>query len=111
MKLKNKTRKDLLKILLIIIISALSFYIWKVIANLALTTILEEGSLVDTTTYVIFTDGSTVYAKNGLSGAIEFSGTDAATVIQNVINALTNGGKILIREDCWQSYSLLSASI
>jgi len=33
--------------------------------------------------YIIFTDGSMVYAKNGTTGEIEFSGTDAATVIQS----------------------------
>jgi len=55
--------------------------------------------------YVIFgedTDGDGVldiiYAKNGRTGEIEFSGTDAATVIQQAIDALkTTGGKILIK--------------
>ena len=54
--------------------------------------------------YVIFgedTDGDGVldiiYAKNGRTGEIEFSGTDAATVIQEAIEALSAGGSIFIR--------------
>ena len=47
--------------------------------------------------YIIFTDGSTYYGKNGNTGAIDYSGTSAATVIQNAINALTSGGKVLIK--------------
>jgi len=49
--------------------------------------------------YIIFTDGSTVYAKNGTTGEIEFSGADAATVIQQAIDALSgSGGKIFIKK-------------
>jgi hypothetical protein len=40
--------------------------------------------------YIIFTDGVNVYAKNGLTGKIEFSGTDASAVINAAINALPN---------------------
>jgi hypothetical protein len=48
--------------------------------------------------YLIWTSGTNVYAKNGLTGQIEFSGTDAATVIQSAINALgTTGGEIFIK--------------
>lgn len=46
--------------------------------------------------YLIFTSPSDVYpkmyfARNGLTGDIDFSGTDASTVIQNAINALSEG--------------------
>jgi len=47
--------------------------------------------------YIIFTDGTNYYAKNGRTGQIDFSGTDAGTVIQNVINAIRNGGTIYIK--------------
>jgi len=48
--------------------------------------------------YIVYTDGKYVYAKNGQTGQIEFSGTDASTVIQNAINQLgTNGGKIFVK--------------
>ncbi|RLC68525.1 MAG: hypothetical protein DRI26_10025 [Chloroflexi bacterium] len=58
-----------------------------------------------TASYIIFgrdTNGDgvydVIYAKNCSSGEIEFSGTDAATVIQQAIDALPNsGGRIFIK--------------
>jgi len=48
--------------------------------------------------YIIYKDGDMVKAKNGKMGVIEFSGSDAATVIQSAINALKGvGGEVLIR--------------
>jgi len=47
--------------------------------------------------YIIFKDGDYVLAKNGRMGRIEFKDTDAATVIQSAIDALSNGGKIFIK--------------
>jgi len=64
----------------------------------SLTTILEAGSLATPANYVVFSDGSMYYARNGLTGEVEFSGSDFATVVQNAINALpTSGGKIHIK--------------
>lgn len=40
--------------------------------------------------YIIWRDGSIYYAKSG-TGSLEFSGTDASTVIQNAIDGLTSG--------------------
>ena len=49
--------------------------------------------------YIIYKDDlGYVCAKNGETGKIDFRNTDAATVIQNAIDALTNGGKVLIKE-------------
>jgi len=39
--------------------------------------------------YIIFQEDGLVKAKNGLTGKIDFSGTDASTVIQSALNALT----------------------
>jgi len=39
--------------------------------------------------YIIFRDGEHVKAKNGLTGEIDFSGTDASTVIQWALDSLT----------------------
>ena len=48
--------------------------------------------------YIIFKDDAgKVYARNGMTGQIDFSGTDAATVIQSAINALAQPGTIFIR--------------
>jgi len=61
------------------------------------TITIEPPSFTETASYTIFKVGDTIYAKNGTTGEIEFSGTDASQVIQSAINALTNGGKILIK--------------
>jgi hypothetical protein len=49
--------------------------------------------------YIIWTDGSTVYAKNGSTDMIEYYGTDAATVINNAVTATSNrgGGTVFIK--------------
>jgi hypothetical protein len=41
--------------------------------------------------YVVFIEGSTVKAQNGHTGNIDYSGTDASTVIQQAIDGLTSG--------------------
>ncbi len=41
--------------------------------------------------YLIFQDGTTINAKNSLTGKIDFTGNDARAVIQNAINNLTSG--------------------
>jgi len=43
---------------------------------------------VNAPSYIIFQDEGLVKAKNGLTGEIDFEGTDAATVIQQAIDAL-----------------------
>lgn len=51
--------------------------------------------------YVVFIDGVTIKAQNCKTGRVDFSGTDASTVIQSAINALTGGRtwkeKVLIK--------------
>ena len=60
--------------------------------------VLEQGSGMETASYIIFKDSeSWIYAKNGSSGAIDFSGTNASDVIQNAMNQLISGGKIFIK--------------
>jgi len=41
--------------------------------------------------YVIWNDNGTIRARNGLTGKIDFQGTDASTVIQSALNSLTSG--------------------
>jgi parallel beta-helix repeat protein len=59
--------------------------------------------------YLIWTEGSTVYAKNGLTGTIDYSGKDAATVINNAITAAydNGGGLVFIKSGNYR----LSSSI
>jgi len=64
--------------------------------------------------YIIWTDGQKYYAKNGSTGQVEFSGTDANTVIQNAINKLQYGGKIFIKSGIYnvtETISILYSSI
>ena len=52
--------------------------------------------------YYIFKDGSTYYAKNGITKGIEYSGSAADTVIQNAITttlSLAKGGAIWFSAD------------
>jgi len=51
------------------------------------STIIEQGSGIESADYIVFTDGEgNYYAKSGDNGEIQFSGTDAATVINNVLS-------------------------
>jgi parallel beta-helix repeat protein len=54
-------------------------------------------SINSTAEYIISTDGTNVYAQNGTTGTVVFSGTNAATVIDSAISTLTNGGKVFIK--------------
>ena len=70
-------------------------------------------------TYIVFTDGSRYYAKNGSTGMIEYSDTDLGRLLNNVINALpktsytelnetvtnTPYGRIIIREGKYDVYT------
>ena len=59
--------------------------------------------------YIIWKDGSTYYALNGSTGEIDYSGTDAATVIQNAIDSLSGiGGKIILKNPLNDEYTLSS---
>jgi len=48
--------------------------------------------------YIVFTDGSKYYAKNGLTGAVEYNDVDAAEVIQYAVDKLKGiGGTVFIK--------------
>jgi hypothetical protein len=50
--------------------------------------------------YIVYREGDTYHAKNGRTGQIEFSSTDASIVIQSVVDAVNNagGGRIFIKK-------------
>jgi hypothetical protein len=56
--------------------------------------------------YIIFNEGSVVNARNGNTGTIDYSGSDPAVVISDAIDALSNGGKILIKAGVYVLNSL-----
>ena len=94
-KRSNLSKKVSVSILSIIILSAVIFYAgytYGISYGSGLpSSIIESGSMVSGYSYTIFTDGVTYWAKNGTTGAIDYSGTSASTVIQSAINALTVG--------------------
>jgi len=47
---------------------------------------ISAFNLKSSASYIIWTDGTTVYAMNGSTGEIDYSGTDASSVIQNVLD-------------------------
>lgn len=86
---KTLTRRDFFRTVLILLIGGILSYV-------GLKRFTPAFGTVSTTSYTIRTDGTTIYARNDVSGADDYSGTDATTIINSAINALTNGGKILI---------------
>ncbi len=62
------------------------------------STVVGPRSGVEPASYIIFTDGTNVYAKNGTTGKVEFNG-NATDVIQNAINSvnLSGGGSIFLK--------------
>lgn len=98
--MKEMRRADRIRsislIFLITVFSALVGYRLGIAQTSFFKTIIEPGSMVTEASYIIFTDGTNVYARNGLTGEIEFSGADAGEVINNAISQLPSGGKVFI---------------
>jgi len=94
--MKRVKRIKRISLILLVILSALIGYRFGIAQTGSFKSIIELGSMITEANYVIFTDGTNVYARNGLTGEIEFSGTDAGEVINNVISQLPTGGKIYI---------------
>jgi len=115
MKLQNEMNKKLLLTMFILLFFALILVDGKLTGLFTKITqpgsmeskehhspppvVIEAGSGVETASYIIFHDDEGfIYAKNGLTGELELQDTDATTVIQSAINALTNGGTVFIRK-------------
>ena len=56
----------------------------------------SPGTVLATASYVIFHQ-KVFYAQNGNTGQIDYSGTDATTVIQSAVDALADGGLVFVR--------------
>jgi len=74
-----------------------SFFLPKILATPDTITI-RPNSLISEVSYIIFKDGNTIKARNGKTGQIQYSGTNAAAVIQNVFNTIKdNGGLVFFK--------------
>lgn len=63
------------------------------------TTYIGPGSMIDDYAYIIFTDQSgAICAKNGVTGTIDYRGSEVFTVVQNALDNLNSsrGGQIKI---------------
>ena len=58
----------------------------------------NKWTTVNDCDYCIFTDGTTVYAKNGNTGAIDYSGSSTSSVIQSALDNLPANGKLFIKK-------------
>jgi len=72
---------------------------------------VEDRSQAESASYTIFKEGSFYFAKNGTTGSIDYSGTNASQVIQNAGDALTSGRiwkeKILIKDDITITHTIV----
>lgn len=52
----------------------------------------------DAPSYIVWKSGSVYYAKNGATGAVDYSGSDAVAVLTSIIAAMpSTGGKVVIK--------------
>jgi len=58
--------------------------------------------------YIIYIEDTIIKALNCQTGEVDFSGTDASTVIQEAIDALTEGGTIVIKSGTYVLSSQLN---
>jgi len=104
-KKRKQLRQALILGIMVLCVFSAGYFVGLTVAQTGTITI-EPNSFQTEASYVIFKDGTTIKARNGTTGAIDYSGTDASTVIQSAINALgTSGGKIFIKA---ATYSLTS---
>jgi len=92
-KTKTVTRKKPYSIL--VIVTLLTAIITTPIVYVYASSLYTDSTIPPETqesySYLIFKADSTIYARNGKTGAIDYSGTDASTVIQSALDALTRG--------------------
>ena len=101
-----KTPKKNVIIVSAFLISILIAYLFGVYATSPSTTpTFSTGPYPGAPTYTIYTDGSWYYAKNAY-GAINYSGTDASQVVQNVFD--NHPAKVLFKTG---TYNLFDHSV
>jgi hypothetical protein len=79
----------------------------------SIPTVIEPGSMVTSSTFVIFKDGSTTYALDGETGEVSYNSVDSATVFQNCIDTieLIGGGSIYVKYATYTIVSMLNLSV
>ena len=95
-KKRKQLRQALILGIVVLCVFSVGYFVGLTVAQTGTITI-EPNSFQTEASYIIFTDGTTVYARNGKTGAIDFSGTDASTVIQSAVNAAPTGASIFFK--------------
>src|SRR3990172_5424314 len=80
--------------ILVFVMFILTISSWVYALNPSFSTIIQPGTNISGYSYIIFTDGTSIFARNGNTGAIDYSGTTFSTVTQNAINAIGGVGSI-----------------
>lgn len=111
---RGKQAAKLLCYVLIVFAVAVISYKAGYVYGQSTSVTIEPGSFTETASYIIYGEDTNndgimdiIYGKNGKTGKIDFRSTDAASVIQNAIDALTNGGKIYIKRGSYQITSII----
>jgi len=63
---------------------------------------------IETASYVVWTDGTTWFAKNGTTGQIDFEGAVAATVINSALAVANVHKVVLLMQEDWAILATLS---
>jgi hypothetical protein len=75
-------------------------------SNISGSYIIASHGLTKDCSYIIYSGSNLYWAENGFNGKIDFSGSDAATVINASINATTStGGRIFVSPALYPIYS------
>lgn len=94
-------RKWLITVILVIFVLSAGFMIGKAFAR----SLKARAPSLTESSYIIFKDGSTIYARDQW-GEIAYSGSDASTVINNVISGLsTHGRRIFVKDGLYEMTS------
>ncbi len=74
------------------------------------SSVIQAGSMVSTASRIVFYDSGIYYARNGLSGAIDYSGTVASVVEQSAINAMNPGESIYFKTAIYEQTAQVTFS-
>jgi len=73
---------------------------------------VEDRSQAESASYTIFREGSFYFAKNGTSGSIDYSGTNASQVVNNAVDGLpSSGGKLFFAPQQFEFDSAVQVDI
>ena len=109
-KIRSVSLKTYLTTVLLVALISIGATSYVLSQSSGQTITIQPASFTETASYIIFKVGDTIYAKNGTTGEIEYSGTNAISVIQSAINSLTNGGTIYIAEGTYSLSSYIEIS-